>query len=44
MAFVTPADLTMGEFDDGQNESNGRQGQLMKLAGHIDMDSLLSVS
>lgn len=40
MAFITPTDRAMGDFDGG----NGRQGQLMKLAGHIDLDSFLTVS
>ena len=44
MAFVTPADGVLGNIEYGQDRGNGRQGQLIKLAGCIDMDSVLTVS
>ena len=43
MAFVTPADGVLGDIEYGQYRGNGRQGQLIKLAGCIDMDSVLTV-
>lgn len=44
MSFVTPADVIVAN-DFGDDEAfGGHQGQLLKLAGWVDVDSKLSVS
>lgn len=41
--FMTPGDNISGDFTDENGRMSGRQGQLMKLAGLVDLDSKLTV-
>ena len=44
VTFVAPGDVVAAEgFDDGESAA-GRQGQLLRLAGWVDMESRLTVS
>ena len=41
--LTTPGDDLVGDIGHEQNDGTGRHGQLMKLAGLIDLESKLSV-
>lgn len=43
MAFLTPDDDLAMHSAFGEDVTSGRQGQLMRLAGHVDLDSFISV-